>query len=282
MGIQTRVITAQDGRRLRLHDAGVRGTYTPVPVFWHHGTPGSGEPPAPLFAVADDLGFQLLGHDRPGYGGSTRLPGRGIDHVASDIGDIADALGIARYAVVGYSGGGPHALACAATDPRVVGCVVLSSLAPRDGAGLDWYAGMIDSGRHVLQAAEQGERQRRAAESEPYDPEFLERDLELLDGEWEWLGRIASSLTPDDLDGAVDDDLAYVRHWNVDLNAIAAPTLVLHGTHDRIVPLAHGRWLAAQLGAQLWEREGDGHVSAIAALPEAMRWLRAQVDLHDS
>lgn len=278
MGIQTRIITAQDGRQLRLHDAGVRGTHAPVPVFWHHGTPGTGEPPAPLLSVADELGFQMMGHDRPGYGESTRLHGRGIDHVASDIGDIADALGIARYGVIGYSGGGPHALACAATDPRVVGCVVLSGMAPRDADGLDWYDDMVDSGRRVLQAAEQGENARRAAEGEPYDPEFIDKDLAILDGEWEWLGRVASSFTPHDVDGTIDDDLAYVRDWNVDLTTVTAPTLVIHGTQDRIVPIAHGKWLAKRIGAQLWLSEGDGHVSAIVNLPKALYWLRDQID----
>lgn len=278
MGLQTRIITAQDGRQLRLHDAGVRGTLAPIPIFWQHGTPGTGEPPAPLLSVADELGFQMMGHDRPGYGESTRLHGRGIDHVASDIGDTADALGIARYGVIGYSGGGPHALACAATDPRVVGAVVLSGMAPRDAHGLDWYDGMIDSGRRVLRAAEQGEDARRAAEAETYDPEFLDRDLAVLDGEWEWLGRVASSFTPDDVNGTIDDDLAYVRDWNVDLTALAAPTLVIHGTEDRIVPSAHGKWLAKRIGAQLWLSEGDGHVSAIVNLPKALHWLRGQID----
>lgn len=281
MGIQTRILTASDGRQLRLYDAGVRDTHAPIPVFWHHGTPGTGEPPAPLLAVADELGFQLLGLDRPGYGESARLPGRGIDHVAADIGDAADALGISRYAVIGYSGGGPHALACAATDPRVVGAVVLSSLAPHDADGLDWYDGMIKSGVHVLQAAEQGENARRTAEEQPYDPEFLERDLTVLDGDWEWLGRVASSVTQADLDGAVDDDMSYVRDWNLNLSTIAAPTLVIHGTHDRIVPTSHGKWLAKHLRAQLWLSEDDGHVSAIVNLPKALHWLRDQIDLND-
>lgn len=219
-----------------------------------------------------------MGHDRPGYGESGRLQGRGIAHVASDVGDIADALGISRYAVIGYSGGGPHALACAATDPRVVGAIVLSGLAPRDADGLNWYADMIDSGRRALQAAEQGEDARRSVEDGTYDPEFLDRDLRVLEGDWEWLGRVASHITHDDLDGTIDDDLAYVRNWDVDLASVAAPTLVVHGSEDRIVPFSHGQWLAKRLSAQLWTCEGDGHLSAIANLPKALHWLRGQID----
>src|SRR5690554_3072348 len=106
MSITTRSVTATDGRSLRVHDAGARDTHSPLHIFWHHGTPGIGQPPAPLLPIADELGFQFIGHDRPGYGESGRLAGRSIGHAASDVGDIADALGISHYAVMGYSGGG--------------------------------------------------------------------------------------------------------------------------------------------------------------------------------
>ncbi|MFW7415146.1 alpha/beta fold hydrolase [Demequina sp. SO4-18] len=277
MGDGTRIVTASDGRRLCVRDAGSFGSDSPLTLFWHHGTPGLGLPPQPLLALADQLGLRLIGHDRPGYGGSDRLAGRLIGHAAADVADIADALGITRYAVMGYSGGGPHALACAAADPRVVGAIVVAGLAPRSADGLDWYADMIASGRHVLSAAEHGEEARRLAEHDGYDPEFNARDLEALDGPWSWLGDIAGAFTADDLDGAIDDDLSYVRDWDVDLDAIGAATLVIHGTEDRIAPVSHGTWVAERIGAQLWKRGGDGHVSAVQALPEALRWLRDTV-----
>ena len=276
MSTATRTIRAGDGRTVRIHDAGTRGTELPLVVFWHHGTPGIGQPPQPLLALADALHLRLIGHDRPGYGGSDRLPGRPIAHAAADIADIADALGILRYAVLGYSGGGPHALACAAADPRVVATATFASLAPRDAVGLDWYDGMIASGRHALTSAEQGEPERRAAEADGYDPEFTARDLEALDGEWEWLGRIAAGFGPDDLDGAIDDDLAYVRPWGVDLDAIESPVLVTHGDADGIVPVAHGRWLADALGAELRVRPGDGHVAVLGGAADALRWIAAR------
>lgn len=277
MGERVLTITASDGRSLCVRDAGSRNPDAALAVFWHHGTPGLGSPPRPLLALADELGLRLLGHDRPGYGGSTRLAGRSIGHVAADVGDIADALGITRYAVIGYSGGGPHALACAAADPRVVAAVVGSGLAPRDATGLDWYGGMIASGQHVLTAAERGEEHRRDAEAQGYDPEFNDRDLAALDGEWGWLGDVAGAFTPEDLDGAIDDDMSYVSDWHVDLDAIVAPALVIHGSEDGIVPAAHGRWVAKRIGAELWERAGDGHVSAIESMPDALRWLSSQI-----
>ncbi|MFV0634164.1 alpha/beta hydrolase family protein [Demequina sp.] len=278
MGIETRTLTASDGRTLRLHDAGTRGQGPSLPVFWHHGTPGIGEPPAPLLALADELGMRLLGLDRPGYGGSERLPGRRIGEIADDVADAADALGFDRYGVLGYSGGGPHALACAASDPRVVAVVSVAGMAPRAADGLDWYDGMIASGRRVLGAAEQGEQQRRAAEDEGYDPEFLFPDLAALDGPWEWLGRIASACGPDDLDGAVDDDLAYVHEWGVEPTAIEAPVLLIHGEADRIVPVGHAHWLdsalrEAEVDVELRVIDGAGHISVLGLADEGLRWI---------
>ena len=102
------------GRTLHAYDAGAGGAADRLAVFWHHGTPNIGAPPEPLFAAADRLGIRWLSYDRPGYGGSTPSPGRDIASAASFVSTIADALGIERFAVMGHSGGSPHALACAA------------------------------------------------------------------------------------------------------------------------------------------------------------------------
>lgn len=231
-------------------------------VFWHHGTPGTGAAPG----LALPPGMVWAGIDRPGYGASTRLPGRTPATVARDVAQIADDWGLESYAVVGYSGGGPHALACAAADARVAWVMTVASLAPRDAEGLDWYGGMIASGVEALGAAERGEPARRGLDEDAYDPEFTPRDLEALAGGLSWLGGAGG-----DVDGPVDDDLAYVHDWGVDVGAVRCPMTVLHGTADRIVPIEHGRWLADHIaGARLVELDGDGHVSALAALPRIL------------
>lgn len=80
--------------------------------------------------------MRLISFDRPGYGGSERLPGRRVADVAADVAAIADAMGLDTFAVVGRSGGGPHSLACAALLPdRVTRVAVLVGLAPRDAQG---------------------------------------------------------------------------------------------------------------------------------------------------
>ena len=144
------------GRVLHAYDTGGDATLT---VFWHHGTPNIGQPPEPLFRKS----IRWVSFDRPGYGGSTRLPGRSVGSVAADVAAIADELGVERFAVMGHSGGGCHALACGALLPdRVVAVVSGAALAPFGAEGLDWFAGMVPSGRASLSAAAAGRQAKEA------------------------------------------------------------------------------------------------------------------------
>ena len=139
----TNFIRPANGRQLALE---VSGHPTGHPVFMLHGTPGSRVGPFPKSRVLYELGVRLISFDRPGYGGSDRLNGRRVADVVPDVVTIADALEVDRFAVIGRSGGGPHALACAALLPnRVTRAGVLVSLAPWAAEGLDWFAGMPDS-----------------------------------------------------------------------------------------------------------------------------------------
>ncbi len=132
-----------DGRTLHAYDTGADDVGNQLALFWHHGTPNIGAPPVPLFPPAARLGIRWVSFDRPGYGGSTPLQGRNMASAAACVSSIADALSIDQFAVMGHSGGGPHALACAALLPeRVLGVVSVAGLAPFGAEGLDWFAGM--------------------------------------------------------------------------------------------------------------------------------------------
>jgi pimeloyl-ACP methyl ester carboxylesterase len=132
-----------DGRTVHVYDTGTGDGTTGLAVFWHHGTPSTGVPPEPLFAAAAERGIRWVSHDRPGYGGSTPHPGRDVASVAADVARVADAVGIDRFAVMGDSGGGAHALACATALPgRVLAAVCISAPAPFGAEGRDWFAGM--------------------------------------------------------------------------------------------------------------------------------------------
>ncbi|MEP7023266.1 MAG: alpha/beta hydrolase [Actinomycetota bacterium] len=270
-----------DGRTLHIYDTGRGDGGQRLPVFWHHGTPNTGAPPEPLFPAADEHAVRWVSHDRPGYGGSSPQPGRDVAAVAADVASIADALGLGQFAVMGHSGGGPHALACAALLPdRVLGVVSMAGLAPLGAAGLDWFAGMAAAGAAELHAAGDG----RTAladllESSGFDPEiFTPADHAALSGDWSWLGDIAGQALAGGLDGMLDDDLAYVSPWGFRPGPVTAPVLFLHGSQDRIVPSTHSEWLARQCRpAQLWLRPGDGHISVLSSAPAALGWLSQQV-----
>lgn len=268
-----------DGRTLHVYDTGADGSPDQLTVFWHHGTPNIGAPPAPLFAASARLGLRWVSHDRPGYGGSSPVPGRNVASAADDVRHIADALNIGRFAVMGHSGGGPHALACAALLPeRVVAAVSAAGLAPYGAAGLDWFGGMHAGGAASLQAALQGRAAKERYESSdpPFDPEmFTPADHAALAGDWSWLLEVVGPAQAAGPAPLIDDDLAYVSPWGFDPAQIKAPVLLLHGAQDRVVPSSHSAWLARQLPtAELWLRPDDGHLSVLGAGEAALAWLR--------
>ena len=267
-----------NGRLLHVYDCGPTGAGDDLVVFWHHGTPALGAPPEPLMPAAAALGIRWVSFDRPGYGGSTRLPERDVAAVAADTATVAEALGLDRFAVLGASGGGPHALACAAAMPdRVVGAVSIAGLAPFAADGLDWFAGMAAAGAAELHAAcagPAGLAEHLAAAA--YDPEiFTPADHMALAGIWSWLGDIAGKgMQGNGIDGMVDDDLAYVNPWGFEPALLDVPVLLVHGEKDRIVPAGHSEWLARHVpAAELRLRPQAGHISVLAEGVAAMKWL---------
>lgn len=267
-------VNLSDGRVLHGYHT---GQPTDFPLVWHHGTPNIGRPPEPLFEVTARLGMRWVSYDRPGYGGSTARPGRDVASAAADVSALADALGIDRFAVVSHSGGGPHALACAALLPdRVAAVVTFATLAPYGAAGLDWYAGMIASGVGSLRAAAAGRAAKEAYEASgaEYDPEFTDRDLASLGGNWSWLGSVVEPALAAGPAPLIDDDLAYVSPWGFDPSRIRPPILLLHGGQDGIVPATHSSWLSqACPTAELRLSPDDGHLSVLEHAPAALEWL---------
>lgn len=233
----------------------------------------------------------LITYDRPGYGRSDPQPGRSVADAADDVQAIADALGIDRFAVIGRSGGAPHALACAALlSERVTRVASLVGLAPYDAQGLDWLRGMVELNQRQYGAAMLGPKQ-LAHVIYPQviamraDPEHLLRRLELeaspndraalRDPQYratfvlsvrEAVGR--------SLDGWAADSLAFTRPWGFDPRWISIPTLLWHATWDVFSPVTHTRWLADRIrGAVLTLYDGGGHLGAAAVQREAIRWL---------
>src|ERR687890_2422366 len=266
-----------DGRTLHAYDTGAADADGRLTVFWHHGSPNIGAPPEPLFSAADRLGIRWVSYDRPGYGGSTPRPDRDVASAAADASAVADALGIDRFAVMGHSGGGSHALACAAQLPeRVLGVVSVAGMAPFGAEGLDWFEGFGPGGAAELRAAAAGRAalEKHLAESD-LQPDFTPEDEAALAGEWSWFMDVFDARAlAGGTGGFVDDDLAGVGAWGFDSAAVVAPALFLHGGRDRVVPAAHGEWLARRCPrSELWLRPEDGHISVLNHATAAMGWL---------
>ena len=283
-----RTVRAADGRRLA---TAVYGDPDGRPVFLLHGTPGSRLGPRPRSSLLHRLGVRLICFDRPGYGESDRLPGRRVADVAADVSAIADAFDLGEFAVVGRSGGGPHALACAALLPeRTTKAAVLVSVAPRDADGLDWLAGMTESNVAEYQAVAGGYRQievvtEAVADAVRADPASLlaKIQLELPDPDLRvvadrgirslLLATYAEALRTS-AHGWIDDDLALHRPWGFDPAAVTAPVLLWHGASDNLSPVSHAKWLAERIpSAAVVVQAGAAHFGALDVLPDILRWL---------
>jgi pimeloyl-ACP methyl ester carboxylesterase len=285
-------VTTADGRTLRVYDTADRDGH---PVFGLHGTPGCGRLRQSAIDSARDQGLRLLSHDRPGYGGSSRQPGRRIGDVAADVAAIADQLDIDRFGVWGASGGGPHALACAALLPeRVIAAVAIASPAPIDAEGLDYFADMGEMNaeeveilakgpeRHLAWLREQADAMQtgsaedlRAALSTllaPVDREALTDELAA------YLHENFRMAMAQGVEGWHDESVAELAPWGFDVGTIRVPVQIWHGRQDRFVPASHGRWLADHVpGADLQISDDDGHVSLIErVVPLAQGWLASQ------
>ncbi len=129
-------------------------------VIMHSGTPGAGTLFGPLVETGAQRGLRHLAYSRPGYARSDRDPGRAVADCAQDVAAIVDELGIESFFTIGFSGGGPHALACAGLlGERVDAAATVGGVAPWQAEGLDWLAGMGEENLEEFGAVQAVEEQ---------------------------------------------------------------------------------------------------------------------------
>ena len=287
-----RMVRAADGRPLAVEEAGDPGGF---PVLAHHGTPGSRHIYGRAAADAAARGLRLISYDRPGYGKSAPHPGRTVADCANDVRAICQALSISRLALWGGSGGGPHALACAALLPDLVtAAAALASLAPYGAEGLDWFDGMGQEGADDFRAL-LTDGQLAADRFEQHRAEALAATADSIAGTMEdfltppdaavLTGDLAEYAVRCDHDGLApgsqgwhDDNRAHISPWGFELPDICVPVLIMHGRHDQFVPFTHGQWLAARIpSAEARLLSQDGHLTLTANhLSEVHAWLAVQ------
>jgi pimeloyl-ACP methyl ester carboxylesterase len=262
-----------DGRALGIERLGKPGG-TPVLAF--HGVPGSRLDFLSESRACAQAGVELIAVDRPGFGLSSPSPGRVPLDWASDVAGLADALGLERFAVLGYSSGAKYALACAHTlSERVIASALVSGSGPPEMPG--WDEGMIPAERLVQWASLHAEPLARAcwallgALARRLPGPVMEGFARSLDGPDRELAdeaRVRDALLVSLVEGlrqggaaTVEDYAIEGRGWGFDLASIELPVMLSHGDRDEEVPLAHARWMADQIPrATLEVVEGAGHL----------------------
>jgi pimeloyl-ACP methyl ester carboxylesterase len=274
------LLTLADGRRLHY---GVWGDVVPdrPALVFHHGTSGSALAWDGLVGAARRAGWPVVMSSRPGYASSSRDPGRSVAAVAGDTAALLEHLGVGRFVVAGWSGGGPHALACAALlADRCAAAATLAGVAPYDAEGLDWTEGMGPENVEefeALAAGTPGLEQRMASElsalagvqaadlADTLGGLISPPDRACLEGGFAEFMSAWFRLAGTGADGGYwDDNVAFLKPWGFDLDAIAVPVTVWRAGQDLMVPPTHGEWLAAHVpGATGVLKAGEGHISLL-------------------
>jgi pimeloyl-ACP methyl ester carboxylesterase len=271
-------IELADGRTVEII---AEGPVNGLPLLFQSGTPCAAALFPPLIAAASNLGLRTVSYSRPGYSTSTPKPGRSVADCAADIVAVLDAINAHTFVTVGWSGGGPHALACAALLPgRCAAAASIGSVAPFGVDGLDWFAGMASNNVEEFSLAAEGEavlgpaledwakglaQLEASSIATSLGGMVTDVDRAALTGQFadfvaaSFRGGVSTGIA-----GWRDDDLAFTRDWGFSLADITVPVALWHGDQDVLVPFAHGEWLATHVPhARANLRSGEGHLSLV-------------------
>jgi pimeloyl-ACP methyl ester carboxylesterase len=280
---ETITLNLPDGRVLEVI---VSGPPDGVPLVWHHGTPGCARQFRYRQYVTHGRGLRYVTYTRAGAAGSTRRRGRSVADIAEDVAAILNHLDADRCLVGGSSGGGPHALATGALLPdRVAAVLCVCGIKPYVGES-DFLDGMGEANVEEFELALQGEEALR--------PFVMEDRAGIINGDAEEIIETLATLLPEvdravirgeagldiirglqegvvEVDGWIDDDLAFTREWGFDPRELTVPVSVWQGREDLMVPFHHAEWLVSNIpGAVPHLLEGEGHLSVLVGRFGAM------------
>lgn len=281
--LRSRIVRTTSGRRVGVYEY---GDPNGRPVFALHGTPACGAGFDWTDAPARERRLRVIAPDRPGIGHSDPVPMTCVADYPAELGALADALAIDRFALLGYSGGGPYALAVARELAERVEVVEIAAGAGEIGAWatlkelsrsdreLTWLAAHVPLvARVVLRIADMGARAAPNVALRSVATEMSDRDRQVLHDlgtAREALALFTQALTRSSA-GAVNDYALLARPWHVPLGDISAPVHCWHGTADTLVPLAHTTALVERLpNAQLTTWPGEGHLALITHVTEVL------------
>jgi pimeloyl-ACP methyl ester carboxylesterase len=279
----------ENGDRVDYFDSEVGGDL----LMYHHGTPGAGPLHADVLDPAQSQDLRIVELVRPGYGNSTRQPNRTVADVVTLADELADHLGFDRYVTMGWSGGGPHALANVALSPsRCVAAMSLAGVGMFGQPDLDFLEGMGQDNHDEFGAALLGEAAiREYLESVAHELANItgsqivdmmgsllpDEDRAALTGEYgENTAEIFRWAVSTGVDGWLDDDVAFTKPWGFEFAQIVNPVTIWQGATDLMVPFAHGQWLASKITqADVNLLDGHGHLSiGEPAFNQGFAWLK--------
>jgi pimeloyl-ACP methyl ester carboxylesterase len=275
MTYREELIELSDGRTLEVATVGSPSGAT---VYFHHGTPGTTRTVKSLEGLLDYGDFYLVTASRPGYGQSSRRADRTIASVIDDVSSALAHVGRDEYTALGWSGGGPHALANAALDERCRAAVTLASVAPAD-VDFDWTEGMGPENVEEFTLAKEGGpayEELMAATGEFLGAATKDNIIDLMGGLLSQPDRDA--MVDDDARelfveglrygfvngwrGYFDDNVAIMSPWGFDVSHITVPVHLFYGDDDLMVPATHGKWLSTHVPhAKTIHHPKDGHLS---------------------
>jgi pimeloyl-ACP methyl ester carboxylesterase len=266
----------KDGRELEILDNGITSDKA---IIFHHGTPHHASAWSSWLEDAANRGIRALSYSRAGYGTSDRNFGRSVLSNNSDISLLLDGKNISSFVAIGWSGGGPHALANT-FDHRNVGAITLAGVGEFGASDLDFLEGMGPENHDEFGAALKGEAEidswmnanagsmknvTGAEIKEAFGGLIGDADKAVIEGDFadQMAATMRSGLAVS-FDGWIDDDLAFVRPWGFNLREISKPVFIWQGDDDFMVPHAHSKWLAEHIpGSQLKFVPGHGHISLV-------------------
>lgn len=267
-------LALRDGRTLAYTSIG--RSDAPVAVY-HHGAPGSRLEVATLAAAADAAGIRIVTPDRPGYGRSSPHPGRSTAGFVDDVVALADHLGIERFGVVGLSSGGPYAVASASLlGDRVAGAVVAAG--NTDMAWPGAADGYLPSELALMAMSDADAAATECAARYGADgSRFFEGEMDLGPADNAWLADDANAAGlftsmgeafAQGVAGYAHDIWVQGRAWSFATATISCKVIVVHGSDDHLVPVAHSRHTASLIpGSELRILPGVGHLGLVDHLP---------------
>lgn len=275
-------VTLPDGRAMSFHTWGPTGDAAPF-LFHFHGVPGSRLELMPAAAALAAGGVRVVAPDRPGIGRSDPAVAHGMIECAADVLALADRLGAARFAVSGFSAGGPYALAVAAAYPeRVTAALLMSSAGDPSTPDLD--RGVVRSEQLLSRMAQRrpaaaralwrGTRSvlrrrpglvTRSLFAAPQDRAWFDDDRarQVADGLLESLRQGTASM--------VEDYGRCYDLWDFDPRTITAPVTAWHGEDDQLCPMRLAEHLQAEIPqARLVRLPGTGHIGTLRVMGDVL------------